>query len=90
MNKPSRFSTQIITIAAVAILLGCFCLFVLWTFPWSHNDAPSKITVEWLPRSEWGFGYWCFDSNLSPAAGRSYGPILVKRQYDFRKYYLKR
>jgi hypothetical protein len=86
MKKTFRFSTRNVTAFLIAFSIGCIFLFVLWTFPWSHNDAPSTIKVEWLPRSEWGFGSTCYYSGAMPATGRSYGPIQVIRQYDFRQY----
>ena len=85
MKKPSSLPKRA-TIFLLAPVMGCCCLFVVWTFPWSHNDAPSVVTVEWLPREEWGFHSFCFFSSIAPGVGSSYGPILVTRKYDFRRY----
>jgi len=57
--------------------------FIQWTFPAPQAGKRSTLTVEVLPVSEWGIGYYCLDSPDWPEAGYFYGFILVKRTYHF-------
>ncbi|MCW3098544.1 MAG: hypothetical protein JWL77_4162 [Chthonomonadaceae bacterium] len=80
MKKPSPFSKRA-TIFLLTFVIGSLCLFVFQMFPRSNNGTVSTLSIEWLPRGEWGIGYYLRENGLSYEPAHRFGPILVKRRY---------